>query len=137
MTASPDSAHELQPVTPPSSTIATPLSTNALPSGLSTAASSQIYTVTRYQRSRLTQRLKFTSQPSIFQSLTNDWEFAGWGGTEHVRLTDQEIAAAQARRAHEAAQRVLGQWKASAVAGNDVVGSPVYSIPAVVALSSV
>jgi hypothetical protein len=98
---------------------------------------SPLYTITRNQHSRLTHRLKFTSEPSAFQSLSNDWEFAGWGKTEYIHLSDQEIEAARQRRAQEVEQRVLGQWTASAIAGNDVVGSPIYSIPAVVAVSSV
>nr|CDI51008.1 conserved hypothetical protein [Melanopsichium pennsylvanicum 4] len=64
------------------------------------------------------------------------WEFAGWGSISLLELpptpsnvnndSDQQSKHLQ-----------LGQWKASAIAGNAVTGSVFYALPAVVAVSSV
>lgn len=67
------------------------------------------------------------------------WEFAGWGSISLLELPPSALEPATASTAAAAAppRLQLGQWKASAIAGNAVTGSVFYALPAVVAVSSV
>lgn len=81
--------------------------------------------------------LKLTALPSRFINLTNDFEFAGWGAFMHITLDkeDQKIGGEHLQEIRR--QSILGQFTASALAGNAVLGSVFYALPAVVAVSSV
>ena len=64
------------------------------------------------------------------------WEFAGWGSISLLELPPSSSDPSDTNTAQP--KRVqLGQWKASAIAGNAVTGSVFYALPAVVAVSSV
>ena len=68
------------------------------------------------------------------------WEFAGWGSISLLELPDASAPSSNATTNLEnpgARRPQLGQWKASAIAGNAVTGSVFYALPAVVAASSV
>ncbi|KAF8065050.1 amino acid permease-domain-containing protein [Lyophyllum atratum] len=81
--------------------------------------------------------LKQTALPSRFLNLTNDFEFAGWGSLMRVTLGKEDQRVAEERLQEIRRQSVLGQFTASALAGNAVLGSVFYALPAVVAVSSV
>ncbi|TFK75584.1 hypothetical protein BDN72DRAFT_757165 [Pluteus cervinus] len=80
---------------------------------------------------------KLTALPSRFLNLTNDFEFAGWGTLQNLSLEKDDIAEGEARLEELARSRVLGQFTASALAGNDVLGGVFYTLPAVVAVAGV
>ncbi|KAG6814928.1 hypothetical protein H0H93_011623, partial [Arthromyces matolae] len=80
---------------------------------------------------------KFSSEPSRFQYLPNDFEFAPWGSVTHIDFTDDDRKAGDHGLQEIRRQSVLGQFTASALAGNAVLGSVFYALPAVVAVSSV
>lgn len=71
--------------------------------------------------------------------LSNAFEFAGWGSAVRVKLTRSERAVGEERVRRERSEREggLGQWTASALAGNAVLGSVFYALPAVVAVAGV
>jgi len=75
--------------------------------------------------------------PSRFTHLTNSFEFAGWGSITRLKLCDQDslagIASIEAMRKNQ----VLGEFTASALAGNAVLGSVFYALPAVVTLGGI
>lgn len=80
---------------------------------------------------------KTTAVPSRFFHLSNTFEFSGWGTLSRIELEQPEIAKGEedvqdARRAI-----TLGQFTASALAGNAVFGSVFYALPAVVAVAGV
>lgn len=64
------------------------------------------------------------------------WEFAGWGSISLLELPPS-ISRSDTTAIHEPRPLQLGQWKASAIAGNAVTGSVFYALPAVVVVSSV
>ncbi|KZS91996.1 hypothetical protein SISNIDRAFT_474934 [Sistotremastrum niveocremeum HHB9708] len=99
-------------------------------------AESQLDVILRRQRHRPLQGggLKFTNTPTRFLNLSSDWEFAGWGSTLYLELTPEEFTNSDV---DISARQVLGQYTASAVAGNAVLGSVFYALPAVVALAGV
>ncbi|KAG1787462.1 hypothetical protein EV424DRAFT_1466956 [Suillus variegatus] len=66
---------------------------------------------------------KFTAVPSRFLNLTNDFEFAGWGSISHL-TSYQKIYIRNSR--------FLGQFTASALAANDILGGVFYTLPSVV-----
>ncbi|PWN48311.1 hypothetical protein IE53DRAFT_319658 [Violaceomyces palustris] len=65
------------------------------------------------------------------------WEFAGWGSISLLELTPTDTKPLTDGVESVIKPPTLGQWKASAIAGNAVTGSIFYAIPAVVAVSSV
>ncbi len=66
------------------------------------------------------------------------WEFAGWGSISLLELPPRPSRSnTNADIGTEPKRLQLGQWKASAIAGNAVTGSVFYALPAVVAVSSV
>ncbi|KAE9408696.1 hypothetical protein BT96DRAFT_1013316 [Gymnopus androsaceus JB14] len=81
--------------------------------------------------------LKSTTVPSRFLNLSNDFEFAGWGTYSKVQLEDADYVAGEARVKERNEIKILGQFTASALAGNDILGGIFYTIPAVVAVASV
>ena len=81
--------------------------------------------------------LKSTAVPSRFLNLPSTFGFSGWGTRSRITLEAAELARGeediqQARRAVS-----LGQFTASALAGNAVLGSVFYALPAVVLVSGV
>ncbi|GLB39740.1 putative amino acid permease [Lyophyllum shimeji] len=100
---------------------------------------SQFDVILRRQRMRPTEGggLKLTALPSRFLNLPNDFEFAGWGSVSRITLDKEDQKAGEERLSEIRGQSVLGQFTASALAGNAVLGSVFYALPAVVAVSSV
>ncbi|KAJ3733852.1 AAAP amino acid permease [Lentinula guzmanii] len=80
---------------------------------------------------------KSTTIPSRFLNLSNDFEFAGWGTILHLQLEGSDYEAGEARIKQNDETKVLGQFTASALAGNAVLGSVFYALPAVVGVASV
>ncbi|KAK0194213.1 AAAP amino acid permease [Armillaria mellea] len=66
-----------------------------------------------------------------------EFEFAGWGSFSQFTLDAEERDAGESRVRNARDAKVLGQFTASALAGNAVLGSVFYALPAVVAVSSV
>ncbi|EKM78341.1 hypothetical protein AGABI1DRAFT_75891 [Agaricus bisporus var. burnettii JB137-S8] len=85
-----------------------------------------------YRRQRKTNSLKITRTPSRFIHLPHAFEFAGWGEVRRVVLSEEDVAVGQSSLESLKRRRVLGQFTASALAGNDVLGSVFYAFPAVV-----
>uniref|UniRef100_A0A0W0FV04 Putative AAAP amino acid permease n=1 Tax=Moniliophthora roreri TaxID=221103 RepID=A0A0W0FV04_MONRR len=104
-----------------------------------TFAESQFDIILRRQRVRhLGERaLKTTAVPSRFLNLTNEFEFAGWGTFQKLQLEpeDRDMGEKRVKSLHDA--KILGQFTASALAGNAVLGSVFYALPAVVAVATV
>lgn len=100
---------------------------------------SQFDIIFRRQRSRPQDGggLKLTAIPSRFINLTNNFEFAGWGSFYNISLHKEDRDAGEKRLQDLRRERVLGQFTASALAGNAVLGSVFYALPAVVAVASV
>ena len=64
------------------------------------------------------------------------WEFAGWGECQLLELKPRDYD--KARKAIEdRPARQLGQWQAAAIAGNAILGSVFYSLPAVLSAAGV
>ncbi|KJA23900.1 hypothetical protein HYPSUDRAFT_39416 [Hypholoma sublateritium FD-334 SS-4] len=74
---------------------------------------------------------------SRFIHLTNSFEFAGWGSVTRLKLGNDDYAEGLARVQALRKEQVLGQFLASGLAGNAVLGSVFYALPAVVAVSGV
>lgn len=89
------------------------------------------------RRQRTRPELKFTTVPSRFLNLSNDFEFAGWGSLTHITLTSKDQKHGEETLKTVSEQKILGQFMASGLAGNDILGGVFYSLPAVVAVSSV
>ena len=81
--------------------------------------------------------MKCTAVPSRFLHLPNTFEFSGWGTISHIELTPSELSRGDDDIQRSRAQASLGQFTASALAGNAVLGSVFYSLPAVVLVSGV
>ncbi|KAL4267203.1 hypothetical protein AB1N83_003056 [Pleurotus pulmonarius] len=96
-------------------------------------------TILRRQRSRPKdgKGVKSSSLPSIFVNLSNIFEFAGWGTLDNLILSPEDLDHGKAGIQAVRRARLLGQFTASAIAGNAVLGSVFYALPAVVAISSV
>lgn len=75
--------------------------------------------------------------PSRFIHLSNTFEFAGWGSVTRLKLPGDALRAGTARVEALREGQVLGQFTASALAGNAVLGSVFYALPAVVAVGGV
>ncbi len=81
--------------------------------------------------------LKSTTVPSRFLNLSGEFEFAGWGSFFQFTLNAKERDAGESRIRSARDAKVLGQFTASALAGNAVLGSVFYALPAVVTVSSI
>ena len=75
--------------------------------------------------------------PSRFLNLSNSFEFAGWGSVTRLKLRTDDHDAGVARIESMKKSQVLGQFTASALAGNAVLGSVFYALPAVVAVGGI
>ncbi|KAJ3877659.1 AAAP amino acid permease [Lentinula edodes] len=100
---------------------------------------SQFDVILRRQRVRppLGPSRKSTTIPSRFLNLSNEFEFAGWGSFINLRLEASDYEAGEARIKMNDGMKILGQFTASALAGNAVLGSVFYALPAVVGVASV
>jgi len=98
---------------------------------------SQYDIVLRRQRARQEGKLKFTAVPSRFLNLTNDFEFAGWGSISRLKFTPEDICQGELTLSNFRMQQVLGQFTASAIAANDMLGSVFYTLPSVIAVAGV
>ncbi|KAF9045413.1 AAAP amino acid permease [Panaeolus papilionaceus] len=78
-----------------------------------------------------------SSRPSRFINLTNAFEFAGWGSITRLKLDKRDHDFGTARLDEQYQSQVLGQFTASALAGNAVLGSVFYALPAVIAVGGV
>jgi len=81
--------------------------------------------------------LKQTTVPSRFLNLSNDIEFSGWGSFVRVHLNQEDYEVGEKIVRAREDEKVLGQFTASALAGNAVLGSVFYALPAVVGVASV
>jgi len=75
--------------------------------------------------------------PSRFINLTNAFEFAGWGSVTRLKLSNEDRVAGESRVEAVRTGKVLGQFTASALAGNAVLGSVFYALPAVVTVGGI
>lgn len=82
-------------------------------------------------------KVKSNYLPSRFIHLPNAFEFSGWGQLERVSLSEEDKAVGESGIETVKKERVLGQFTASALAGNAVLGSVFYAIPPVVAVGGV
>lgn len=100
----------------------------------------QFATILRRQRLRPVDNsgLKnYPAFPSRFIHLTDSFEFAGWGSITRLKLSEEAYRAGQARIDATKASGLLGQFMASAVVGNDVLGGVFYTVPAVATAAGV
>ncbi|THU77928.1 hypothetical protein K435DRAFT_973734 [Dendrothele bispora CBS 962.96] len=100
---------------------------------------SQFDVILRRQRVRPSNgfALKQTNVPSRFLNLSNDIEFSGWGSFVRIQLSEEDYEAGQKTVRAREDEKVLGQFTASALAGNAVLGSVFYALPAVVGVASI
>lgn len=99
--------------------------------------SSQFAIIFRRQRKPRNNPLKSTYTPSRFIHLPNAFEFSGWGEVKRLTLSEKDTAAGDSSMDSLKREKVLGQFTASALAGNAVLGSVFYALPAVVAVGGV
>ena len=52
------------------------------------------------------------------------WEFAGWGKAE--RIADLDTGPTEVRRLDQPKKHMLGQWRSTAICGNDITSSVLY-----------
>ncbi|KAL0094978.1 amino acid permease-domain-containing protein [Phycomyces blakesleeanus] len=69
--------------------------------------------------------LKWSEVPSRYPNLSNAWEFAGWGSTYYMELEPSDIDQFHTTRDK---RTLIGQWRATSIAGNDLIASVLYSI---------
>lgn len=100
---------------------------------------SQFDVILRRQRTRPRDGagLKSTAIPSRYLNLPNAFEFAGWGSLTNLLLDKDDHDAGEKSLRDMSSYRVLGQFTASALSGNAVLGSVFYALPAVVAVAGV
>ncbi|KAF8606430.1 hypothetical protein BDV93DRAFT_594682 [Ceratobasidium sp. AG-I] len=98
-------------------------------------AQSEFETIIRRQRNNTPHGLKVVSAPSRFPHLDNDWEFSGWGSVSYSQITSEQLHEAEKRVSQTEVQ--MGQFRASSISGNGVVGSVFYAFPAVAAAASI
>ncbi|CED82554.1 Amino acid/polyamine transporter I [Phaffia rhodozyma] len=92
----------------------------------------------------IVRRLKTQTQPGSLKrkkvggalntedvGLDDDWEFAGWGSVAYIPLSPSAVLQAEQKVLSRLdTNNLLGQFKATSVAGNAVFGSVFYSLPA-------
>lgn len=112
-----------------------PNSSNHLP----TFAEAQFDIVLRrqHQRPQGGGGTKYAGVPSRFIHLSNTFEFAGWGTLSRPKLEAPDLKYGGDVEQRTQQQKTLGQFTASALAGNAVLGSVFYALPAVVVASGV
>lgn len=69
--------------------------------------------------------LKWSNVPSRYPNLSNAWEFAGWGSTYYMELETSDKDSYQSEKSK---RTLIGQWRATSIAGNDLIASVLYSI---------
>ncbi|KAJ6623648.1 amino acid permease-domain-containing protein [Mycena sp. CBHHK59/15] len=74
---------------------------------------------------------------SRFLNLSSDFEFAGWGSFSKLKLTADDHTFGDQRLRSVRSAKVLGQFTATALPGNAVLGGVFYTFPAVVAVCGV
>lgn len=116
--------------------IASPRSRTGAPSSTSDD-NLQFNVVLRRQRTRTSGEPKFKAVPSRFLNLSDDFEFAGWGSIFRIALSREDLTCGHDALLELRNQRVLGQFAASALAANDILGGVFYTIPNVFAISGV
>ncbi|EJU05049.1 hypothetical protein DACRYDRAFT_114337 [Dacryopinax primogenitus] len=97
-------------------------------------AQSEFETIIRRQRNNRPHNIK--APPNLrtrYPNLDHDWEFAGWGQTSYLELVQSDITCAQKELDSRGDTPKMGQFIASALAGNDIIGSVFYAFPAVAA----
>ena len=100
----------------------------------------QFGTILRRQRLRPADNsgLKTSSAfPSRFINLSNSFEFAGWGSLTTLKLSKNDHDAGVALVEAYRKDQILGQFTAGALAGNAILGSVFYALPAVVAVGGI
>ncbi|KAI9280283.1 amino acid permease-domain-containing protein [Umbelopsis sp. AD052] len=86
-------------------------------------AESEFQTIQRRQVKRLgTNLLKWSETPSRYPTLSNEWEFAGWGSTYYMELEQSDI------NVQREDKKLIGQWRATSISGNDLIASVLYSL---------
>lgn len=110
---------------------------HSLPSEPPTFGESQYDVILRRQRVRPVGGLKVPAIPSRFLNLSSDFEFAGWGSISNIKLSADDGIFGEEVVSRAKREKVLGQFTASALAGNAVLGSVFYALPAVVVVSGV
>lgn len=100
---------------------------------------SQFDVILRRQRPRHRHAggLKLTSSPSRFLSLSNEFEFAGWGSVSYIELSNDDLQRGETRIQEDNDEPILGSWMASAVAANDLFGGVFYAFPPLVAIAGI
>ncbi|KAI8368451.1 amino acid permease-domain-containing protein [Choanephora cucurbitarum] len=76
--------------------------------------------------------LKWSNVPSRYPNLSNLWEFAGWGSTYYMEIEPSDLDVYEVNRQNKI---LIGQWRATSIAGNDLIASVLYSIGPCVAQS--
>ncbi|KAI0689016.1 amino acid permease-domain-containing protein [Cytidiella melzeri] len=101
--------------------------------------SAQFDVILRRQRQRPPQGsgMKSTAVPSRFFHLPNTFEFSGWGTVSRFELQEPELLKGEDDIQRARRSITLGQFTASAVAGNSILGGVFYTLPAVVAVAGV
>ncbi|KAI9279789.1 amino acid permease-domain-containing protein [Sporodiniella umbellata] len=69
--------------------------------------------------------LKWSNMPSRYPNLSNAWEFAGWGSTYYMEV-DPAIKEQYDKEQEKKVK--IGKWRATSIAGNDLIASVLYSI---------
>ncbi|CAM0135491.1 hypothetical protein VKS41_005136 [Umbelopsis sp. WA50703] len=86
-------------------------------------AESEFQTIHRKQLKRVNSNLlKWSSSPSRYPTLSNEWEFAGWGSTYYMEIEQSDIALQKDKK------KLIGQWRATSISGNDLIASVLYSL---------
>ncbi|CAL1697829.1 unnamed protein product [Somion occarium] len=91
----------------------------------------------QHQRSRDGGGVKKAAIPSRFLNLSDTFEFSGWGTLSRIELDPSDISYGEKCIQDGRRAKTLGQFTASALAGNAVLGSVFYALPAVVIASGV
>jgi hypothetical protein len=81
--------------------------------------------------------IKSDYMPSRFTHLPNTWEFSEWGEMELLTLSEEDMTAGYDDVKAIKDAKVLGQFTASALAGNIVLGSVFYALPQVFAVGGI
>ncbi|CAO3619769.1 unnamed protein product [Mucor fragilis] len=88
-------------------------------------AESEFHQIQKTQNTRQKNLLKWSDVPSRYPNLSNAWEFAGWGSTYYMEIEQSDI---DVYHQELAKKPTIGQWRATSIAGNDLIASVLYSI---------
>ncbi|THH31703.1 hypothetical protein EUX98_g2455 [Antrodiella citrinella] len=91
----------------------------------------------QHQRPKDGGGLKNPAVPSRFLNLSNAFEFSGWGVLSHIDLNAEDTKKGEDDIQVARRDKSLGQFTAAALAGNAVLGSVFYALPAVVVVANV